>query len=246
MTVAIQQAEVRKTLAMMVRGETVTVEGIIDYKIHFDTAGYFNVNGIRLSKSLKETVWVLWHFNWKYIRRKDSVMRRYWNGRPLDITKYFPQAVHPDVFEKFSEKNKALVYGNAEPIQNYCRICAAVRTDSPRTHHKACPEYLDQDTYPTEQEYINPLGKCPNCASDDGLSIDSSREMALSFIDCGDCGFRYEANCPEDVLEKRFKKLYQKQNCATDENTAAGYTCVFDLSESQCESVNTFVKAPNK
>lgn len=246
MSVAIQQAEVRKPLAMMVRGETVTIEGIIDYKVHFDTAGYFNVNGIRVSKSLKDTIWFLWHFNWKYIRRKDSVMYRYWNKRPLDITKYFPEAVHPEVFNRFIEKNKSMVFGNAKPINNYCRICAAVRTDSPRTHHKACPEYLDQDCYPPEKEYKNPLGKCPNCASDDGLSIDSSREMALSMIDCGDCGFRYEANCPEDVLVKRFKKFYSKNGRSAGENTTAGYTCVIDLSESQCQSINTHVKAPNK
>ena len=205
MSLAIQQGEVSKKLSMMLRGEDLIVEGIMQYKIYFDRSGVFWVNGYKISSSVKDTFFFLWHFNFRYMRRKESIQRKYWSKHLLDITKYFPEPVHPDIFEKFSEKNKSMIYGYSYSERNFCTLCAAVITECPRDHHPACPSYLNQDEYP-KYEYKNPLGNCPECQSDDGLSIDSCREMALSHIDCADCDFYFEGNCSEATLIKRFKK----------------------------------------
>lgn len=210
MNIAIQQKDARLKLGYMLRGESLTIEGIIDYNVHFNKDGFFIINGVVIGNSVRETVWYLWDFNFKYSRRKQSIQYKYWRKHPLDITKYFPEPVHPSTFKKFYERNTAMIFSGGVHVHNFCTTCAAVRTDCPRDHHPACFEYLDQDKYP-EYNYTNPLGHCPECDSEDGLSIDSCREMAVSAIDCGDCGFHFEGNCPEDVLEKRFKKKFKKK-----------------------------------
>lgn len=217
MNIAIQQKDARLKLGYMLRGENLTIEGIIDYNVNFNKDGFFIVNGTKISQSVKETISFLWHFNFKYSRRKQSIQYKYWRKHPLDITKYFPEPVHPEIFTKFVARNQAMISGADIEVKSFCRNCAAVYTDCPRDHHPACFQYLDQDKYP-EYNYVNPLGHCPKCDSDDGLSIDSCREMAVSAIDCGDCGFHFEGNCPEDVLEKRFKKKFKKKKVEEEQS----------------------------
>lgn len=210
--IAVQIANLRDTLAVMCRGESFILRAEKDWKIDFNSDGDFIVNNINVGKSLKATTSYMHKINFEYYFRKRGIMYRYWRDRPMDIRKYFPEPVEPKNFVLFYERNKAMLICSLEVI-NFCRNCAAVRTESPRDHHPNCYEYLDQDKYP-EYNHVNPIGICPECQSEDGLSIDSCREMQVSVIDCGDCGFRYEGKCPEDVLEKRFKKKYKKKQTA--------------------------------
>lgn len=217
MNIAIQQKDARLKLGYMLRGESLTIEGIIDYNVHFNEDGFFIVNGTKISQSVNETIKFLWNFNFKYSRRKQSIQYKYWRKHPLDITKYFPEPVHPEIFTKFVARNQAMISGADIEVKSFCRNCAAIYTDCPRDHHPACFQYLDQDKYP-EYNYVNPLGHCPKCDSDDGLSIDSCREMEVSVIDCCDCGFRFEGKCPEDVLEKRFKKKFKNKKAIKEQS----------------------------
>ena len=47
--------------------------------------------------------------------------------------------------------------------------------------------------------------KCPECKQDEGLCIESSRELEVSRIKCSDCGYDFSGECCEEDLIEKFK-----------------------------------------
>lgn len=109
--------------------------------------------------------------------------------------------VSPDRFSTLDQKLKWL----GKPVEGYdwCTNCGTLSPKVPRAHHPDCFSYMDADAFP---EYKNPLGDCPECESD-SLGIDSSREMQCSVISCGDCGYSFSGEVPEETLTKQFLAL---------------------------------------
>lgn len=92
--------------------------------------------------------------------------------------------------------------------ENFCTQCFVVNPDSPMAHHPACFAYSGLDSYPEPQQ--SHFGVCPQCGSDDGLSIDSCRYAEFSKIECSDCDFEFRRSCDEETLEERFRKKYKR------------------------------------
>jgi hypothetical protein len=52
---------------------------------------------------------------------------------------------------------------------------------------------------------------CPKCGCPDELSLDSSSIANASWIECGNCEYRFQKECDEETLEERWNKLYRKK-----------------------------------
>lgn len=52
---------------------------------------------------------------------------------------------------------------------------------------------------------------CPKCGCPDELNIDSSSAAEASWIDCGNCDFKFQKACDEETLEERWNKLSRKK-----------------------------------
>lgn len=53
---------------------------------------------------------------------------------------------------------------------------------------------------------------CPMCGQDyAGLSIESSRELQVSRIKCGECTWDFTHECDEEALIEHFKERYTQK-----------------------------------
>lgn len=110
---------------------------------------------------------------------------------------------------KFSALDPALKWtGKAAEGDDWCTGCGALTPSVPRSHHSDCDSYKDADRY---EPSPNPLGDCPDCGSDYGLSIDSSREQKVSAISCCDCAYQFSASVDEESLIERFRLSQPKK-----------------------------------
>lgn len=121
------------------------------------------------------------------------------------IEKFGELPVSPEMFATLDPKLKWL--GKAVEGDSWCTACGTLTPSTPRSHHPECCSYQDADTYPV---WKNPLGDCPKCHSDDGLSIDSSREQEVSAITCTDCLFQYSDSVDEETLTENFKAQHSR------------------------------------
>ncbi|UNH43526.1 hypothetical protein MNY66_06010 [Moellerella wisconsensis] len=112
--------------------------------------------------------------------------------------------VDPNKFKDLDKKLKWL--GGCEE-GNFCVGCGTLTPFIPKSHHANCYSYKDSDEY---AEYVNELGRCPECDSPDGLSMDSSMELKLSQISCTDCQFVLQGALCEENLIIAFNKKYQR------------------------------------
>ena len=51
---------------------------------------------------------------------------------------------------------------------------------------------------------------CPKCGCPSELSLDSGSAAEASWIDCGNCEYRFQKSCDEETLEERWNKLSRK------------------------------------
>jgi hypothetical protein len=66
---------------------------------------------------------------------------------------------------------------------------------------------------------MSALKPCPKCGNPDELVLDSSRHAGASWIKCGWCDHRMQADCCEEALEKRWNKLDRASMPAFDLET---------------------------
>lgn len=127
-------------------------------------------------------------------------MKSYQFGQEFSLIDIFGSLpVHPIKFKTLPPELRLL--GKAKEGNDFCTTCGTITASNPRSHHKECFGYKDEDNY---SAHINPLGYCPNCGSDDGLGIDSNIDMQISIISCCDCLFEYSGKMPEEELQARF------------------------------------------
>lgn len=114
--------------------------------------------------------------------------------------------VDPDIFSTLDPAVKWL--SKFKEGDHWCTSCGTLNPEIPRSHHHNCCSYMDADEFP---EYKNPLGHCVKCESD-YLRIESSREQQYSAIICGDCGYQFGAEVPEEDLADRYLKMQGEPN----------------------------------
>lgn len=111
--------------------------------------------------------------------------------------------VHPDKFKTLDWKLKWME--TPTEGEDFCTSCGTLTPHRLKTHHTDCVWYNpNKDEWTPEP---NPLGNCPECGSEDGLSIDSSWELQLSTIYCIDCRYSFQDSICEEELIKRFKEV---------------------------------------
>ena len=63
------------------------------------------------------------------------------------------------------------------------------------------------------------LNPCPECGCPDELVLDSSSAAEASWIECHNCGFRFQRRCDEETLAERWNDLIRKNmpECKSDD-----------------------------